>query len=81
MILRIRKWGNNLALRIPAALAREAGLKENCRVHATLTVDGGITIRAMRWNRAAFARELEKTRETMPMTDSVTDELRRAARF
>ncbi|CAG9183300.1 AbrB/MazE/SpoVT family DNA-binding domain-containing protein [Cupriavidus pinatubonensis] len=81
MILRIRKWGNSLALRIPHAFARQAGLKEGSRVQASLTVDGAIIIRASKWDRAAFAQELERMRETMPMTRAVTDELRRAARF
>ncbi|RDK09179.1 AbrB/MazE/SpoVT family DNA-binding domain-containing protein [Cupriavidus lacunae] len=79
--MQIAKWGNSLALRIPADYVRQTGLKEGSWVQATLTVDGGISIRASKWDRGAFAQELEKTREAMPMTQAVMEEFRRAARY
>jgi antitoxin MazE len=81
MNLSIARWGNSLALRIPADYARRAGIKEGDSVEASLTVDGGISIRLARWNRKAFARELAMTRDAMPMGSSVMDELRRGARY
>lgn len=36
--LDIKAWGNNLGVRLPVAIAREAGLHEHQRVR--LTVDG-----------------------------------------
>ena len=81
MKLNIARWGNSLALRIPADYARRVGLKEGASVEARLTVDGGIAIRPTRWNRKAFAQELAKTRDAMPMGTSVMDGLRRAARY
>lgn len=39
MIVRIVKWGNSLAVRIPAAHARELGLAENTK--AELSVRNG----------------------------------------
>ena len=35
MITRIRRWGTSLALRIPKALAREAGLQEGALVEVS----------------------------------------------
>lgn len=82
MNLLIAKWGNSLALRIPADYIRSIGLKEGDRVHASLTIDGGICIRAAKkWDRKAFARELKEFREAMPMGGSVIEELRRVARY
>ncbi|MGV2290657.1 AbrB/MazE/SpoVT family DNA-binding domain-containing protein [Trinickia sp. YCB016] len=81
MNLQIAKWGNSLALRIPADYVRHAGLKEGDQVQANLTVDGGISIRAAKWDRKAFAQDLESTREAMPITESVMDELRHGARY
>lgn len=81
MNLQIAKWGNSLALRIPADYVRHVGLKEGDQVQANLTVDGGISIRATKWDRNAFAQELESTREAMPMTESVMEELRQGARY
>lgn len=81
MILQVEKWGNSLALRIPADYVCHAGLKEGEQVQANLTVDGGVSIRAAKWDRGAFAQELEKMREAMPMTQPVTEALRRGARY
>lgn len=50
-------------------------------MQANLTVDGAISIRAAKWDRKAFAQELESTREAMPMTESVMEELRHGARY
>lgn len=81
MNLQIAKWGNSLALRIPADYVRSIGIKEGDHVQANITIDGGISIRAGKWDRTAFACELRKSREAMPMGESVIEELRRGARF
>jgi antitoxin MazE len=81
MNLQVAKWGNSLAVRIPADYVRHIGIKEGDQVEAHLTADGGISIRAAKWDRRAFAQELEQTRESMPVTESVIDELRRGARY
>lgn len=81
MNLQIAKWGNSLALRIPADYVRRAGIKEGDRVQASLTIDGGICIRAVKWNRKDFARDLEEMRAAMPMGESVMEELRHRARY
>jgi antitoxin MazE len=81
MDLQIAKWGNSLALRIPADYVRSIGIKEGDHVQASLTIDGGMSIRAAKWNRKSFALELQKSREAMPMGESVMEELRRGARY
>lgn len=81
MYVRIAKWGNSLALRIPADFVQLLGLKQGDRLRVTLTADGGISLRATKWDRNAFAQELESLREAMPMTGSVVEELRRRARY
>ena len=81
MKLRIRKWGGGLALRIPVAYARKLGLKQGDQVQLGLTVDGGISIRTVQWDRNAFAQELASMRDAMPMTRSVMEELRHGARY
>ena len=37
MKTRIQKWGNSLALRIPAAFARSLGLEQDSHVELTMT--------------------------------------------
>jgi antitoxin MazE len=79
--LQIAKWGNSLALRIPAEYIRQVGIKEGDSVEARLTVDGGLTIRPTSWDRKAFMRELTEARKAMPVGTSVIDELRRGGRY
>ena len=81
MNLHIARWGNSLALRIPAEYVRRIGIKEGDSVEACLTIDGGLTIRPATWNRKAFAQELSAAREAMPMGQSVMDELRHGGRY
>jgi antitoxin MazE len=80
-LLQVVKWGDSLAIRLPADYVRRAGLKAGDQVQVNLTVDGGISIRAAKWDRRAFADELKLMREAMPMTDSVIEEPRRGARY
>ena len=81
MKLQVAKWGNSLALRIPAEVVRSFGLKEGDSLEACLTVDGGLTIRPARWDRKTFAHELSVARAAMPMGQSVMDEVRRGGRY
>jgi antitoxin MazE len=81
MNLQVAKWGNSLALRIPAEYVRSIGIKEGDSLDACLTVDGGLIIRPATWNRKAFSRKLAAAREAMPMGQSVMDEVRRGGRY
>jgi antitoxin MazE len=79
--LQVAKWGNSLALRIPSEVVRRLGLREGATVEAQFTVDGTLSIRPAHWNRKAFALELTEVRSAMPMSESVMQELRSAARY
>lgn len=81
MNLHIAKWGNSLALRIPADYVRRIGIKEGDSVEASLTADGALTLRPVKWDREAFAREVSVARDASPIGTSVMEELRRGARY
>jgi antitoxin MazE len=81
MDLQIAKWGNSLAVRIPAEFARQVGIVEGDAVQVSTTIDGGISILPKKWNRQAFAAELSEVRRTMPLGAHVMDELRRSGSF
>jgi antitoxin MazE len=81
MNLQIAKWGNSLAVRIPADYVRSIGIKEGDCVQAFLTSDGGISIHPFKWDRKAFAQTVTASREAMAMGTSVVEELRRGARY
>ncbi len=81
MHLHLAKWGNSLAVRIPAEYVKAMGMREGDSLDATLTADGGISIRPAKWDRKAYALELAALRDALPMGTSVMDELRRGARY
>ena len=81
MDLQLAKWGNSLALRIPADVVRQLGLREGATVEAQVTVDGTLSIRAAPWDRQAFAAQLAQSRDAMPMAEPVIKQLRAGARY
>ena len=80
MNLRVAKWGNNLALRIPSAIARQLGLHAGDTARAHVLVDWSPSIRPAGWSRAAFAAEIGQARDALPIGSSVIDDLRQGAR-
>ena len=81
MNIKISKWGNSLALRIPAAFIKEIQLKDGDKVEATLSKDGSLIIRPEKLDRKAIAAELRAFRATLKMGKSVMDEIRSGARY
>lgn len=79
--LQVAKWGNSLALRLPAVLVRRIGLKAGDSVEARLTADGGMSLRPSTWDRKAFLAELDAARRSMPQGKSVLDEVRRGGPY
>lgn len=81
MNLQIARWGNSLALRIPADYVRRMGVKEGDSLEASLTTEGGLSLRPAKWDRQAFAKEISGARDTSPMGSSVMEELRRGGSY
>ena len=81
MNLQIAKWGNSLAVRIPADSVRQIGIKEGDRLQAHLGADGALNLRPARWSRKAFAQELARDNQALPMGTSVMEQLRQDARY
>jgi antitoxin MazE len=81
MSLQVAKWGNSLAVRIPAEYVRSIGIKEGDNLEARLTADGGLSLRSVHWDREAFARELEAARNAMPPGTPVMEAVRRSGRY
>jgi len=81
MDLQVSRWGNSLAMRLPAEIARRLGLCEGDHVQARMTVDGALAIRPATWSRQSFAAELAKARQALPEGAGVVVELRQAARY
>ena len=82
MRLQLAKWGNSLALRLPAECIRAAGLRQGDSVDAEITPAGTITLTpAKPFNKAAFLKRLRKMRRSMPETEPVVERMRREARY
>ena len=82
MNLQIAKWGNSLAVRIPADYVRQIGAKEGDQLVAHLGIDGALNLSLpSRWNRKAFAKELAHDVKALPMGTSVMAQLRQGARY
>jgi antitoxin MazE len=81
MNLQIAKWGNSLAVRIPADYVRQIGIKEGDQLEVHLSVDGALNLRPAQWSRKAFAKELQQKREGLPMGTSALEVLRSEARY
>lgn len=81
MSLQIAKWGNSLAVRIPADYVRQIGIKEGDRLQAHLGADGALNLRPAQWSRKAFAQELARNSQALPMGTSVMEQLRQDARY
>lgn len=79
--LQIAKWGNSLAVRIPADYVRQIGVKAGDQLQAHLGVDGALNLRAANWSRKSFAQELARDNKTLPMGTSVIEQLRSEARY
>lgn len=81
MNLQIAKWGNSLAVRIPADYVRQIGIKEGDLLQAHLGADGALNLRPAQWSRKAFAQELVRDSKALPMGVSVMEQLRQDARY
>jgi len=81
MNIQISKWGNSLALRIPAAFIKEIKLKDGDKVEATLSKDGSLIIRPQKLDRKEISAQLRAFRTTLKMGASVMDEVRSKARY
>ncbi len=82
MRLQLAKWGNSLAVRLPAACIRATGLRPGDSVDAEITPAGQITLTpAKPFNKDAFLQRLRKLRRSMPVTEPIVERMRREARY
>ena len=81
MNIQISKWGNSLALRIPASFIKEIKLKDGDKVEATLSKDGSLIIRPQKLERKEIAAQLRAFRATLKMGKSVMEEVRSKVRY
>ena len=80
--LQVGRWGNSLAVRIPADVARELEVSEGSVIRAQVV--GPVQLRLASgkpFDRRAFLARLEALHKSMPATQPVVEEMRRSARY
>ena len=82
MKLQLAKWGNSLAVRLPVAFVRAAGLRAGDSIEAAITPSGEITLTpAKAFDKAAFLQRVRKLRNSMPVTEPVVENMRQTHRY
>lgn len=81
----VSRWGNSLAVRIPAALARELGVQAGDTLHASADGSGNWQLwpkkKGGKLSKAELMERMRRHLATMPPTPSVIDEMRQSARY
>ena len=78
----IRRWGNSLAVRLPADCLRKAGLQEGDQISIVVEADGRLSLKPLRkLDRSALATDLRQLQAIMPITPSVIEECRGGERW
>lgn len=78
----ISRWGNSLAIRIPADCLRQAGLREGDPIEIVVGDDGRLSLEPVqRLDRSALAADLRQLQATMPLTPSVIEACRGQERW
>jgi antitoxin MazE len=78
----VGKWGNSLAVRLPAEFSRQGHLREGSKVELDITPEGELRIAIVRpFNKPALLKRLVALQRRMPETQPVVESLRRASRF
>jgi len=82
MRLQLAKWGNSLAVRLPAECVRATGLRQGDSVDAEITPAGKIMLTPTKaFDKVAFLQRLRKARQGMPVTEPVVEQMRQQGRY
>ena len=80
--LPVARWGNGLAVRINAQVARELNISEGAVIQAEVVGPARLRLGAARdFDRKAFLAQLDRLRAAMPTGQAVVEDLRRDARY
>jgi antitoxin MazE len=82
MKLQISKWGNSLAVRLPAKFTRAIGAKAGDNIEAEINAVGKITLTPVHhFDKAAFLKRIHKLRSGMPSTPATVEAMRKDDRY
>ena len=80
--LPVARWGNGLAVRINAQVARELNVSEGSVLQAEVVGPARLRLGAAQaFDRNAFLAKLDELRSRMPVTEPVVEQMRKEARY
>ena len=83
--LSVGRWGNSLAVRLPAELARELGLREGSTLQLARNADQSFTLSARGarkpFDKAAWLAQAPEHLASMPPSETDIREMRDGARY
>jgi antitoxin MazE len=82
--LPVGRWGNSLAVRIPAKLARELGVSEGSTLQAEVLGPAHVRLSGPPKpapSMADFVKRLQVLHSRIPVTPPIVEEMRRNARY
>lgn len=80
--LPVARWGNGLAVRISAQMARELNVTEGSVIQAEVVGPAQLRLASAKpFDAKAFLDRLDRLHERMPMTEPVVESMRRDARY
>lgn len=86
MELQINQWGNSLALRIPASVAKQMRLNKGSKISLVVDNTGKAAIQAVPETKpvktyAEIFAELAVLNQGLPLGEPVVEQMRRDARY
>ena len=83
MRLQVAKWGNSLAVRLPASYAKQSGLTSGDYLEARVDASGEMHLvpSAPIVDKATILKKISALHKNLPRTTSVMDALRKEARY
>ncbi|MDO5625436.1 MAG: AbrB/MazE/SpoVT family DNA-binding domain-containing protein [Pseudomonadota bacterium] len=83
--LSVGRWGNSLAVRLPAELARQLGVGEGGTLQVERNADQSFTLSARSqrkpFDKATWQAQMQAHLASMPPSESVIREMRDGARY
>jgi antitoxin MazE len=80
--LQVGRWGNSLAVRIPADVARELEVTEGSVIHAQVVGPAQLRLASGKpFDRQAFLARLEALHQALPVTQPVVEAMRGSSRY
>ena len=83
MRVQISKWGNSLAVRLPASYTKQSGVGSGDYLEATINASGEMHLvpSAPKADKAAMLKKISALHKTLARTTSVMDTICKEARY